>query len=137
MYRLPPDPRRRQLFEHYTLPAPDYRQYLIHYVASCYRRPVDYLCGRTHAFSDPAGALCEHSRSRNFEVRIPDRLAADATSLQAVFVRQTRPPVPAALADWLHRLQVAGVEVKRSTGSKEHLAATVRTWILQQLGYRP
>lgn len=130
-----PDPGRRGVFQRYTLPAPHYREYLVCYVASCYWQPWDYLDPhQRHAFTDPLGALCEHPRSRSFEVRIPDGIELSQDALLAVFLLG-KGAMPRTVTDWLQHLARAGVVIKQQHGSSRYLERLVREWISAHLGY--
>jgi hypothetical protein len=130
----PPEPARRELFIRYTLPAPQYRSYLVHYVASCYRVWEHYLdLGCAHAFSDPAQVLETHPRSRSFEVRVPGRIAVSESFLLAVFLRDVDLPLDARVTRWLDVIERAGVIVEQCSGSSRLLEEHVRLWILRHL----
>lgn len=135
----PPARERRDLFLKYTLPTPAYREYLVHYVASCYRKPAHYLASAPndrHAFPDPIGALCEHPRSRNFEVRIPGRLEVTEATLVGVFLlEQDQDEEDPHVASWLQRLDRAGVHIDYCRNSWNYMRARVCRWIMSQVGY--
>jgi hypothetical protein len=84
---LPPSEHRRVLFEKTCLPAPHYRKYLVHYVASCFRSPEDYLFQRNHLHDDPAQAMsADKWQSRLFEVRFRTSVPITEKSVLALFV---------------------------------------------------
>ena len=132
----PPAQERRALFLKYTLAAPDYRDYLVDYVASCYREPAHYLTpGCRHAFPDPIGALSEHPRSRSFEVRIPERLEVSEATLIGVFLQEQDEEDP-RVASWLQNLDRAGIHIDYCQGSWRHMRGRVCRWILSRVGCR-
>lgn len=132
----PPDLERRRIFARYCVPAPQYREYLVCYVASCYRRPSDYLSPeRPVAFPDPLGAISDGKPSRSFEVRIPGRIdVTDATLLAVFFVHIKGTGPNRQSSAWLSGMQRSGVTVEpcRTMG---WLEKRVRDWIASRLGY--
>ncbi len=129
-----PDPARRDLLWRYTLPAPQYRSYLVHYVASCYRVWDHYLEVQCPlAFPDPAGVISAHERSRSFEVRVRQRIPVQAPYLLAVFLLYNGVPMDRTITKWLQASEQAGVVVKTYSGSSRGLTEEVRGWIRQYL----
>jgi hypothetical protein len=83
---MPGNPERRDRFRDHTLPSPEWREYMAHYVASCFGSLQDYLKGRPHRWSDPLGALGPNRLSRVFEVRFHERLPLKISTVKAIFV---------------------------------------------------
>jgi hypothetical protein len=81
-----PGPERRQHFQRHTLPSPAWRQYMGHYVASCFGSFDDYLESRPHKWADPLGALSSDRFSRVFEVRFQVRIPLTSDTLVALFI---------------------------------------------------
>jgi hypothetical protein len=123
----------RERFATWTLPAPEYREYLVHYVASCFDSVKDYVQGRPHRFRDPLGVLNDrYWTSRVFEVRFQHIISINKLTLQAVFV-------PAwikgskrheELVGDLQLLRSDGVEVIYYRSEKHLLQERVQNWLL-------
>jgi hypothetical protein len=131
----PPAPVRRELFARYRLPAPEYRRYLVAYVASCYRMWWHYLdLGQPVGFDDPVGVLERNSApARCFEVRVTGRIELTDATLLAVFVLRTADPFEPPVADMLTSLKRRGVAVSYCSGASRNLEKYVREWIRQHL----
>jgi hypothetical protein len=131
----PPDPARREIFARYHLPAPEYRMYLVAYVASCYRVWWHYLdLGQPVAFRDPVGALERSSApARCFEVRVTGRIDLMDTTLLGIFVLRNAGPFAPLVADMLASLKGRGVAVSYCSGASRSLEKHVRDWIWQHL----
>jgi hypothetical protein len=131
----PPDPARREMFARYHLPAPEYRKYLVAYVASCYRVWWHYLdLAQPIAFRDPLGALDRKSApSRCFEVRVPGSIELTDATLLAIFMLRRAEPLDPAVAEALASLRGHGVKVSYPSGSSKHLEQQVRAWIRERL----
>ena len=131
----PPDPARRGIFARYHLPAPEYRRYLVAYVASCYRVWWHYLdLGQPVAFRDPVGALERNSApARCFEVRVAERIDLMDTTLMAIFALRNAGPFVSLVADMLASLKGRGVAVSYCSGASRSLEKHVRDWIRQHL----
>jgi hypothetical protein len=131
----PPDAARREMFEKYHLPAPEYRTYLVAYVASCYRVWWHYLdLAQPIAFPDPLGALERQSApSRCFEVRVSGKIELTDGTLLAIFVLRRAEPLEPAVAETLALLRRHGVTVSYPSGSSKYLEQQVRVWIRRHL----
>lgn len=126
-----PDPRRRETFLHHTLPAPLYREYLVHYVASCFEQATDYLTGRPFRYADPLEAMdVELPLSRRFEVRFRGKLPTTEPGLAAVFLPGPEDTLPESLWGSLDRLRRGGVVVRYYKGAREVLQQRVTDWLL-------
>jgi hypothetical protein len=125
----PPAPERKEVFLKYRLMAPAWREYFVHYVASCYGSPVDYLTLAGHAYQDPLGALSDHWTSRCFEVRIRGCVPLQPPHLEVIFSRRDK-----GGADFLSTrrrlkaLEDQGVHVSYY-GSRDRLAILVQRWM--------
>jgi hypothetical protein len=84
----PHDLKRREVFLTYTLPAPEYREYLVHYVATCFRSGHDYLSSKMPIFKDPLRAISDRFHSRVFEVRLGGSVPLETWSIEKIFVPQ-------------------------------------------------
>jgi len=127
--------QRRSLFWSHSLPSPAYREYLVHYVASCFDSATDYIDNRPHRYADPLGALT-HDRwqSRIFEVRVRERLTVDAPRLLAVFIpRYHRVTFTEDFDRHEQALEGAGVSI-RYYGTREKLKSVVSSWMRSHLG---
>lgn len=131
----PPASVRRELFARYRLPAPEYRMYLVAYVASHYRVWWHYLdLGRPVGFGDPVGALERNTApARCFEVRVPGKIELTDRTLMAIFVLRSSAPFAPPVADMLAALKEGGVAVSYCSGASGNLEKHVREWIRQYL----
>lgn len=127
------DDERRAIFIRYSLPAPGYRSYLVHYTSACFTHPQHYLRGVRNGYPDPVGAMADHLRSRCFEVRFTSRLPVDRHSLLGVFYRRSALSSLRGLGGWLQELKQNKVDV-RSFDNYHYLSQGVRDWILDHLG---
>lgn len=126
----PPSPERREIFLKYRLRAPYWREYLVHYVASCYQSPVDYLTLQSHKYRDPLGALGGRWTSRCFEARIAACITLQPTTIAAIFSRRDKGgieflPVRVRLGE----LEDRGVAVHYYSGGWERLRNLVQQWM--------
>ncbi len=125
----PPAPERREIFLKYRLAAPHWREYLVHYVASCYHSPIDYLTLGNHAYPDPLGALGPAWQSRCFEVRIHSSVRLEPTRLEVIFARRDKGGVEfLATRARLGALEKQGVQIKYYNGW-ERLPLLVQQWM--------
>jgi hypothetical protein len=126
----PPAPERRELFLKYRLRAPHWREYLVHYVASCYGAPGDYLTLQPHRYQDPLGALGKGWTSRCFEARIAACISLEPTRIAAIFSRRDKGGVeflPARAR--LRELEDRGVNVQYYSGGWQRLRGLVQQWM--------
>ena len=125
----PPAPERREVFLKYRLAAPYWREYLVHYVASCYSSPIDYLTLGGHAYQDPLGALSLTWTSRCFEVRIHGSVRLEPARLEVIFSRRDKGGAEfLATRARLSALEKQGVQVKYYNGW-ERLPTLVQQWM--------
>lgn len=113
-----------------TLPAPEYREYLVCYVASCFLSADAWLKQEMHCYPDPEGYMNEQLLSRVFEVRFRHDLPLD-THLKAVFFPYDSGDLDAIkLKQRLSILESRGVELYAYSRSKEiAVGSRVRQWI--------
>jgi hypothetical protein len=76
---------RREVFLAYTLPSPEYREYLVHYVTTLFRSGHGYLGFEMPRLPDPLGAICEKFTSRVFEVRLAGSVPLETWSIEKIF----------------------------------------------------
>lgn len=127
----PPHPLRRKLFRENSLHAPDYREYLVHYVASCFQSARDYLVLDPHKWPDPLEALGRSFTSKVFEVRFESRIPLNALTLEAVFVLSLSGGQRSIeMRQALEPLRRQGVPIHPVPGAKNALQWAVRDWVL-------
>lgn len=121
----------RQIFSRYNLPAPAYRQYLQHYVASCFTSAEQYLEARDFKFADPMGLLRHRRLTLSvFEVRFKQRLPVSPSTLLAVFVRRfAGDNLAVPLSRQLTALREQGVSIFEYRPA-ELLHSRIRRWIV-------
>lgn len=129
---------RRVAFRRYTLPAPQYREYLVHYVASCFQIPDGYLRRWVYQFGDPLGAMTpDHDLSRSFEVRFRGELALAPTSVAAIFaLRRTGSSAGRTefqIRDSLESLGVLSTHIEWFEGSTDRLRTRMCEWIVRYI----
>jgi hypothetical protein len=131
---LPPAEDRRVLFQKTCLPAPQYRTYLVHYVASCFGAPEDYFSQRNHRYDDPARAMsAEKWQSRVFEVRFRVSLPITSTSLLALFLpRNMSNRDSLAIRALFDRIKGPGATL-REYENEHRLVSEVRSWIQKHI----
>lgn len=128
----PPDPRRREIYLAHSLRAPEYRTYLVEYVASCFACADDYLLGANPRFDDPAGLMTRGTlrvRSRTFEVRFKGTLSLEKRKPLRVFLDEgatNAHRVIRLLKDW-------GVPYTQLRVDDGTLVDQVRSWIVDHL----
>lgn len=136
----PPAPEIARLFLSFTLPSPQYREYLVHYVASCFDSALDYLdLPRPHSFPDPHGVLCANFTSRVFEVRFKERIPLHDWRVEAVFLTRNDGD-----RDWLRARKALdafqqrglGIDVRTCRGASDLLQSRVRDWIIERASRR-
>lgn len=100
---------RDAFFEEHSLPAPEYRQYLVALVATCFCTVEDYLRNKSLAHSAPDGLFSDQKLPATFEVRFQDRLPLD-THLDAIVLPRLGNDITSReLIDRLDRLAEGGV----------------------------
>ena len=122
--------------ERHTLPAPYYRRYLAHYVASCFAGLSGYLEGTQHRWADPLGALDAGKEVlRCFEARSGEEIPLDPGYLAAVFVRRAASLERESEPFWeaLERLRESDVEIVRYAGSMTVAQREVVVWQMDRL----
>jgi hypothetical protein len=125
----PPAPARREIFLKYRLAAPEWREYFVHYVASCFHSPTDYLTDGSHAYADPLGALGSAWQSRCFEVRIQGSVRLEPARLEVIFARRDKGGAEFLVTRTrLAALEKQGVQVKYYNGW-ERLSLLVQQWM--------
>jgi hypothetical protein len=127
---------QRAIFAGATLPAPDYREYLVQYVATCYDCVEDYVQGRPHRFQDPLGILDpKRWDSRVFEVRFQRTIPIDEMTLMAIFLPNwiKGSKKYESMLGYLGVLRGAGVEVVYYRGDREQLQPQVREWLVKNI----
>ena len=131
----PPDSTRRRVFQEVCLPSPEYRDYLVEYVATCFRSALDYLKCQPHVYSDPWRALATNKwQSRIFEVRFDHRLPIDSRVLLGIFIpRHVSRRYAFDLRDAAETWAMAGVDVIEYDGACEDVQQRVRAWIVGRL----
>ena len=130
MLEAHPGEARRAIFLKYRLGSPHWREYLVHYVASCYHSPLDYLCLRRHAYRDPLGAMSSSWTSRCFEVRLTSPVQLKAVHLAAIFSRRERSDRAfLKTRELLASLERKGVDVKFYDGNWNQLRSLVMRWM--------
>jgi hypothetical protein len=75
-------------FKHYSFRYPDYREYMLAYVASCFLTSSDYLERHSPVVPDPLGAMGatpDNEMARIFEVRFYPQLPVIPRMIEAVF----------------------------------------------------
>jgi len=126
-----PDQRRRTVFHERSLPAPEYRQYLVEYVASCFQSAQAYLRQETPTWPDPLRAMSSDPLSQVFEVRFEGRVPVDHTTVMAVFVTINGGGQLALDVDRaLEPLRNQGVRIYEVSGAKRNLVWEVQKWML-------
>jgi len=122
--------RHRATFIGHCLPSPYYRNYLKHYVASCFVSVNQYLEAKTYKFLDPLKFLERNSFTASiFEVRFREKLLISADTLLAVFLRrQAGDDLSITLKQQLDPLRKAGVHVGYY-GHSQNVHREVRDWI--------
>ncbi len=129
----PASPERRDVFLAHTLPAPEYRSYLIDYVATCFRSGQDYLGSGEPAYPDPLGAICNSLFSSSFEVRFAEPIPLESWSVEMIFVpRDVGDRVALVLRRILepfHRKK----KVHYYDSARRTLQDEARTWLRDQL----
>jgi hypothetical protein len=132
---LPPKADRRDIFFNACLPSPEYRDYLVSYVASCFASPQDYLAGKAHVYPDPLRALHSNKwQSRIFEVRFERQILLSARVIHAIFLpRYSGGPKYLFLREIAEVLQSEGVEICYYMESYEHLPTMVYDWMLHRI----
>lgn len=128
-----PAPDLAALFHACTLPSPQYREYLVHYVASCFGSAVDYLVRGEARYSDPHGIICDRFTSKVFEVRFRERLPLETWTLEAIFMpRDAEGRASLRLRKALEPYSRRGIQVLHYPGGQELLQVKVRNWILER-----
>lgn len=122
-----------ELYQRYTLPAPEYRTYLIDYVASCFSSVDSYVTRQLHRYSDPAHVMSQNSYLRSAEVRLGAPLPVRRSTLLAVFVPRTSEEDDEELELMLKDVEGQGVHVERYSGNDKKLRGLVESWIIGYL----
>jgi hypothetical protein len=129
------DDERKRLFWSCTLPPPEYREYLVAYVASCFRSAEVYIDNQPHCYPDPLDVLDPDNRySRIFEVRFREALDVAPNHLLAVFLPGNRSRnVRGPLHQHLQELRGANVEICYYSVANQKLRPAVRDWMRRHL----
>lgn len=115
-----------------SLPSPEYRRYLVHYVCTCFDSALHYIENRRARYSDPLDMLSGSEVSRIFEVRFTSSLPLTADTLEAVFLPHgTR---EAYLPRFLRLRRRYGMPVVTYQAAREGPQRAVARWILGRLG---
>ena len=124
----------REIFNRYSLPTPTYRQYLQHYVASCFVSADQYLEARDYRYADPLNLLCHRRLTLSvFEVRFRQRLEISPSTLLAVFVRRfAGDNLAVPLSRQLGALREQGVSIFEYRPA-ELLQSCIRRWVIEYL----
>ena len=106
------------------------REYLVHYVASCYSSPQAYLRLDGHAYRDPLGVFGTRWNSQCFEVRLASPVQLRTVHLAAVFSRRERSDRAfLKTRELLASLEERGVDVKYYDGNWSQLNSLVKQWM--------
>jgi hypothetical protein len=127
---------QRAVFAASTLPAPEYREYLVQYIATCYDCAEDYVQGRPNRFSDPLGILDSRRwDSRVFEVRFQRTIPVNELTLMAIFVPNwiKGEKKYESMLGYLGVLRGARVEVVYYRGEREQLQPKLREWLVKNI----
>jgi hypothetical protein len=128
-------PERRRVHASYSLPAPQYRHYLVACAAALFFEAAHYITGGPLVREVPSGLSRGYRLARTFEVRVVNRLALAPPSLRAMFVDQT---AIAALAPeavrWIGGLRDRGIAVRPVVTSRRSLERHVEDYLLAELG---
>ena len=134
---------RLTFFREHTLDAPEYREYLVDYVATCFQSAEDYLRHGDYKYPDPAGVMAvnpNNSFLRVFEVRSYPQLNLRPEKIEVVFL-----PSPISSRELLQvasEMRSAGINIEyygqRRTGQREtnatsaDLQSDVTDWICKR-----
>jgi hypothetical protein len=137
---LPPakdSSKRLEVFLSHTLPAPEYRQFLVDYVATHFSSGRAYLSAEQPTFADAAGAFCDSFTSRVFEVRFDGDVPLETWSVDMIFVpRDAGGRESLALRRLLEPFSKKN-RVQRYEGSKDTLQDRARSWLIDRLSRSP
>ena len=128
--------KRKKVFQSNILPSPQYRTYLVEYVASCFRDVVDYIDNNSHCYRDPSRVMDENCElSRIFEVRFPSTLPYPGDGLLAVPLpgNQRKTLSNNLLREHVKALRGAKVDVCYYKGARRRLRNAVRNWMRKRL----
>lgn len=128
-----PAPDLAALFRACTLPSPQYREYLVHYVASCFGSATDYITRGAAPYSDPRGIICGSFTSRVFEVRFRGQVELESWNLEAIFMpRHAEGRGSLRLRKAIEPYSRRGIQVWHYPGGLDLLQMKVRDWILER-----
>lgn len=126
---------RRRIHAHYSLPAPQYRSYLVACAAVLFSDPAEYITGGPLNRQVPPILDRQSRLAWTFEARFPQRIATSATNLQAVFLDQAENrTLPAPVKAWLEDLARAAVVVRSIVTTFDPLQLQVERYLLGELG---
>jgi hypothetical protein len=134
-----PFPERLEIVQRYTLPTSLWREYMAHYLASCFESIDDYHEQRQHRWSDPLGALCANWTSRVFEVRFDERILLDGANLVAVFIPRrsgNRDSLKIRSAIQAFLKKASHVQIEYYDGGTDTLRTMIRQWLRSCRGVR-
>lgn len=128
--------RRFQQFREFTLPAPEYREFLGALVASCFENSDAYLRGEAPKFQAMEGLEPKSKLKLGFEVRFKDVLPLDSHLYALVLEERRDDAALFELQPMLSQLESMGVQVYYVESARESVAQVVSR-LLISLGASP
>jgi len=126
---------RRETHASYSLPAPQYRHYLVACAAALFGDAAHYITGGPLVREVPSNLRRGHRLARTFEARVRNQLGLSPPSLQAIFIDQvTIATLSTQLISWIRELRNRGVVVRPVVTSRRSLARHIEDYLLDELG---